>query len=266
MDYALNKLWGTVLVAAVMVCLLNAVPAGAQVTSNILLRVFMIDVGRDQGTAFTVEHGGQQYLVTAKHIMAALPERTGTIHLFQNRRWRDLAVKVIQVANPTVDIAVLKIPHPLSPEYPIRATMKGTMLGGKVYFFGYPYGLTTIVNSDGYPLPLVKHGIVSGFGGNGGILYVDGFNNPGFSGGPIVTYEHFPGVPTVVAVIHGYLGTHEQAQLGHNITPLTVAINTGILVGYSIDYAIDAIEESERKVSAGSAPERTLTAPDTASR
>lgn len=254
MGLSFSKVSGALMLVAVAITLLASLPANAQVTSNILLRVFKIGTagtnGAETGTAFTIERNGTQYLVTAAHMVAGLPECGATIHLAQGGKWRSLTVEILRCGNPHVDVVALKIAGRLSPEYPIETTLKGVTLGQEVYFFGYPYGLSTFVTSNGYPLALVKHGIVSAIGGDektGVVLYIDGFNNPGFSGGPIVVYDHFSDKVKVIGVVSGYLNQRSQAQVSNRPTPLTVLTNSGILVGYSIEYALDAINTFQQR-------------------
>jgi len=64
-------------VASVIVvgfCLLPQLCAQDAVPAEILQRTFLIRVGNLTGTAFTVEYKGAVYIVTARHVVAALPE------------------------------------------------------------------------------------------------------------------------------------------------------------------------------------------------
>ncbi len=112
----------------------------AQVTSNILLRVFLIKSGAEGGTAFTIERNQKQYLITAKHIVAGLPKSSAKVQVSQDGNWRDLSFDVIECENPAVDIAVLRIPKSLSITYPIEPSFTGISLGQEVYFLGYCLG------------------------------------------------------------------------------------------------------------------------------
>ena len=63
------------------------------------------------------------------------------------------------------------------------------MLSQDVYFLGFPYDLTNdggTINRN-FPIPLIKKGILSAIQvGEVKTLLLDGHNNPGFSGGPVV--------------------------------------------------------------------------------
>lgn len=74
-------------------------------------------------------------------------------------------------------------------------------------------------------------------------MLLDGHNNPGFSGGP-VDYAK-PGETAakhVAGVISGYRFQMDRVLLGEKETDLTVKFNTGIIIAYPIDHAIDLIK------------------------
>ena len=73
-------------------------------------------------------------------------------------------------------------------------------LGQEVYFLGYPYGLYTTFGDQG-GVALIKHACISARVACSAIypdgdkdtmlILLDGLNNPGFSGGPIVAPDIF---------------------------------------------------------------------------
>src|SRR5690606_36920648 len=88
-------------------------------------------------------------------------------------------------------------------------------------------------------------GIISGFVFNNEILntiLLDGHNNPGFSGGPVVskipnTNNEF----NVVSVISGFRADQQHALINNQPTAITFRSNTGIIISYPISLAIDLI-------------------------
>ena len=61
--------------SVVVFCFSNAVAEG--VSFNVFYRVLMIRTSNGQGTGFTLDVDGRQYVVTAKHMVAGLqPEDT----------------------------------------------------------------------------------------------------------------------------------------------------------------------------------------------
>jgi hypothetical protein len=64
-------------------------------------------------------------------------------------------------------------------------------------------------------------------------------NNEGFSGGPIVTDDD-PAI--VIGVVSAYQAVTEPVyHQGRAIPDVSVQINTGLLVGYDLEYAVRAI-------------------------
>lgn len=76
------------------------------------------------------------------------------------------------------------------------------------------------------------------------VLYVDGHNNPGFSGGPIVFWDKKIKKFKIGGVIKGY--RHEKSKIVDNDldTGLQTYTNTGIIIGFSIKHAVDAIKNN----------------------
>jgi hypothetical protein len=122
----------------------------------------------------------------------------------------------------------------------------GVPVSGSVFFLGFPFGIATIAEqaNSGYPVPLVKGAIVSGFIkvvaiGMAGFL-LDAINNPGFSGGPVLTAGS---PPKIVAVISGYRNNRSQAiDSKGQPSGLYVLENTGIVISYGISYATQLID------------------------
>ena len=230
-------------ISALSVCLTTQ---AAMVPSNILQRVFNVKIGTSSGTAFTIEVEGRQYLVTAKHVIAASPASTA-IEVFRNNKWIKMPYRLINVEPKTVDIAVLAVDRKLSPLLPIQTGIKGAYLSQQVFFAGFPFGLSIDGRrlNSGFPLPLVKHGIISSFENNRGEPFiVDAISNPGFSGGPVVIAENRTN-PTIIGVVSGYRFDEERVYyLGKEVKDLSVRPNTGLLIAFSIDYAIDAIKRN----------------------
>jgi hypothetical protein len=67
-----------------------SLPSYGQVTSNVLMRTFLIQVALSKeksefGTAFTIDVDGRQYIITAKHVVNTLPnEADSTIQIPKN--------------------------------------------------------------------------------------------------------------------------------------------------------------------------------------
>jgi len=214
-------------------------------TANVWTRVFFLKVGSNAGTAFTVERGGKQYLVTAKHLVSGLPSRDAAIQIFKDQSWDDHIVSIVYPQNPDVDMAVLTSRKAFPGTLELEPTMEGIMLSQDVFFLGFPHGMTTVSVWGGYPLPLVKRGIISALDYKDKsriIIYVDGFNNPGFSGGPIVFSVGNTNKFRIAGVVSGYRYEKDKVYMGPNITDYAVLSNTGILIGHSIQHAVEVMD------------------------
>ncbi len=129
----------------------------------------------------------------------------------------------------------------------MEATSDKLILGQDVYFLGYPFGKFSEVfgMNRGLPIPFVKKGIVSALHaktpGNE-ILWIDGHNISGFSGGPVVIV-HKDLDYKVAGVISGYKLYYENIRLKDEVIPETyVSLNSGLIVAYPIDHALEIIK------------------------
>ena len=216
------------------------------VPSNVLHRTFRIQFGGQVGTCFTLDVDGRQYIVTARHVV---PQGAGqvTVQIHYESKWAGLPCSVVGIGEGEVDITVLAPPHVISPPLPLEPTTKGMFLSQDAYFLGFPYGLHAEVGglNANFPLPLVKKACVSMFalaGTGPWYLLLDGHNNPGFSGGPVVFALNGQGAATnVAAVVSGYKYVWDKVFVGEEETELAVKYNTGIVVAYAIDHALALI-------------------------
>ncbi len=171
--------------------LLISVSCNGQVPSNVLRRTLLINVPPESGTAFTIDVEGRQYLVTAKHIVAKLTEgATSEVSIRRKSGWSPIKVTVYKCPDP-VDIAVLIPPAQMTVDFPLEPDSKGMIVGQDAYFVGFPYGLAFAQTYDRQPdvFGFVKRATVAQFEDfsttSGRRIYLDGYNNPGFSGSPV---------------------------------------------------------------------------------
>ena len=180
------------------------------VPANILQRTFRIQYGRSTATCFTIDANNKQYIVTAKH---ALPE-TGEnikIQISHDGLWKKIDCNVVGIGTGEVDIIVLAPSQVLSLSEKPEPSSKKMFLSQDAYFLGFPYDLPFDIGemNNYFPLPLVKKACVSMFKFDKEkkmeYMLLDGHNNPGFSGGPVV--YSIPGQPNnvkIAGVISGY--------------------------------------------------------------
>jgi hypothetical protein len=253
-----------------------AAVVNAQVTGNVINRVFLVRGPSEAGTAFTIEVDGRQYVVTAKHVVKGMKD-DDTIQIQKNDQWSPITVKVLRCDDP-VDIAVLVPPSQLSTSFPLEPSSAGMWFGGENFFLGFPYAKTTGSNlAGGYPLPLIKRATLSGMSqlvpGKGTLIILDGYNNPGFSGSPVVFRDTSKSEVTfkVAGVVVSFLPeagpvlkteevtqariTDDDRQEGrileyhqklYRVTRETgdfVRLNTGLAFAHDIKFAVDLIRE-----------------------
>ena len=227
------------------------------ITSNVIQRTFPLRFGEGEATCFIADVDDREYLVTAKHVVEGI-RSTGNVQLFHEGSWKELDVLVVGLGDREIDVAVLAPSHSLSPRSQLWLSMEGIAVGQDVYFLGFPYGFKSRFEdiNRGFPVPFIKKGILSALGNdmNGrGDFYLDGHNNPGFSGGPVV-YERCGGIPPnragkkvireyrVAGVVSGYYSNAEPIYDGDDETFLRYRENTGIVTCFSAAKALEIIE------------------------
>ena len=207
------------------------------------------------GTAFTLDIDGRQYIITAKHLVQ---KAITPLHILWASGWQSLPVDLVGHCDGESDISVLytnvNLPDALHPEGRNIEIETDLKLAEEVRFYGFPLDLHTPRGDGMVPVALVKRGIVSGFfgaplGSGNESLLIDGHNNPGFSGGPVVSIRS--GEYKVAAVIASYryhyqkvYGTDSSGQIDPNKTIGYVAENTGITLAHNIKPAIDIIADN----------------------
>ncbi len=227
------------------------------ITSNVIQRVFRLKYKASAGTCFSIDVEGKQYLVTARHVLQikdtdgkVIDEfKTGeAVELLQDNKWISQLGTLVGHSD-TADVSVFTIPTNI-PAHPLPATMEGFTYGQELYFLGFPYGLKSDVGTlnRNFPLPFVKKGILSAmfFNDPGKFFFIDGHNNPGFSGGPVVFKEVNTNEFKVAGIIHGYQPEYEEK--GGNLVPIQNT-NSGIIKAYSINNAIDIISQNNSSKS-----------------
>jgi S1-C subfamily serine protease len=216
------------------------------IPAEIIHRVFYVRSGYGTGTAFAIDVDGRQYLVTAKHVLE--PNLTSpTIEIWENGGWVPLPVSVVGHGGPDIDISVLAANHLLAEtRFLMTSSSAGMTYGQDVYFLGFPFGIVgRFLRGPGHPFPLVKRAILSLFIG-GEVFLLDGHNNPGFSGGPVVfrDLDSTTRVFKIAAVISGFLATEEPVFHAGQPTPPHYRTNTGIIVCHPIEHATNVIAQN----------------------
>ena len=241
----------TLLTLVAAVVLSSTAPAQDAVPTEMLNRTIFIKYGSESGTAFTVDFKGKLYLVTAKHVVAGAPAQNATIQVYQQDEWKDYhTVKTIYPSSGDVDIAIFETGEKVSTPY-LTSTGEektGPRMGQQIWFLGYPFGLGSRFTNARFPF--IKRGTMSAVDAtkpDAVVIYIDGFNNPGFSGGPIIFWDFGSQAYKILGVVQGYKEDSAKVIINGQHVDTQLLVNTGILVGYNIVHAMKAIEESEKQ-------------------
>lgn len=202
-------------------------------------------------TSFVVNSSKGQYLVTAKHVFG------NTIQSGEPVNIRLVGGKIDSVfkstvyihKNPVIDIVVLKLENPLvHTDVPPLKYADSYILGQECLFLGYPLSFQGTVTDIGR-VPFIKRAIISAFQkeNNASILLLDGHNNPGFSGGPIITYNREMNSQYIIGVISGYIPQPQDIELTVDevVHKIKVNENSGIIISYGSEYISEIIASFE---------------------
>ena len=205
------------------------------VTANILQRTFHLRCGGRSGACFTVDVDNRRYLVTANHIAHSICGQ-GVVAVLHNARWKSVPVHLVGHGNGKVDVSVLAPQVLFGATHPLSINSIGLTLAEDVYFLGYPFNMGFYMGAQNakFPLPLVKKGVVSALDMGNGLILLDGHNNPGFSGGPVVRSGIREGnKQVVIGVVSGYRRNRQSVldNVGKK-GPYTYDMNTGIVSVY----------------------------------
>jgi hypothetical protein len=251
----------TLILVAVLLCVSSALMAQDGVPTEILQRTIFIKAGTEAGTAFGVDYAGKMFLVTARHVIAGLPAQGAVIQILQENQWKDYhTVRTLFPTSKDVDIAVFETNEKVPTPYGVSMAGEagGVTLGQQVWFLGYPFGIASHFGpggvapfSKGGALPFIKRGTMSAIDGTNPdavVIYIDGFNNPGFSGGPILYWSFSKQSYEILGVVQGYKEDSAKVLVNGQHVDTQVLVNTGILVGYSIGHALEAIKDNEKQL------------------
>ncbi|ALT76009.1 S1 family peptidase [Paucibacter sp. KCTC 42545] len=211
--------------------------------TNIFYRTFFIKAAQ-YGTAFTLDVDGNEYLITARHL---LDHDTGVheIQLFRRRQWQKIDCTIVAVGRGELDIAVLQAPMRLTdPEFKVDPKFGDCYVGQDMFFVGFPYKMSVDYgpNADGQPGVFLKKGALSAVdAGPPKALYIDALNNEGFSGGPLYYFRNGNmNDPCIAGVVSKFKIEHELVlDAEGEATEMKVPYNTGFMVAYDIAHALE---------------------------
>lgn len=221
------------------------------VQSEIIQRVLRIRYSNSAASAFTLEYNGIQFVITAKHVFESKNYPTSAvIEVLLDGVYESIPVDIKYPADVRIDIAVLKTnPYrTLTKFFGNKCTTEGLVYGQDVYFLGYPYNYDSLLVSypgSKSPAPFVKKACMSGMlSPSPSILFLDGHNNPGFSGGPVCFKRGGDKLFSIAGVVSGY--RYDEAPLfdkDNHQTNFYIKENTGIINVSDISFAVNIAKE-----------------------
>lgn len=243
-----------ILIISISLFFLVSVYPQHHVNSNVFTRTFAIKYEDKFGSGFTTEVDGKQYLITAKHIFPnnALID---FIEIYQDKKWKRVNVNPIICLDDSIYDVVAFAPNiQISKTLPLEISSDQIMLSQEVFFLGFPYFMKTDAEAInlGFPIAFVKKAILSAMNTIGkdiDIFFLDGVNNPGFSGGPVVFWDYSKKAFKVVGIVASYKYSLDTVYLQNSnreieATDYRIKSNTGIVIAFGMNKIIEAIKNN----------------------
>ena len=107
-------------------------------------------------------------------------------------------------------------------------------MGQPLWFLGYPFEGMGSHFTDGTDAPFIKRGTMSAVNGDNPdapLVYIDGFNNPGFSGGPVIYWNISARKYCLLAVVQGYREDTAKTLVNGQQVDTRWLVNSGHPVG-----------------------------------
>ncbi len=216
------------------------------ITSECYHRTLRIQYRANVGTAFIADIDGEEWVVTAKHLVEGMTPND-KLGVWQDGGWKELELSAVVFGVDGEDIALLSPEVPMaSPEMRVPFQTAGMVYASDCYLLGYPYEpIDDRGMNRGLGLPFVTKGCISAYDLDKHLLFADITNNYGFSGGPLI-------VPTGVAkprfqcigIVQGQVMQEEGGSVRVNgqEVPFDYDVPVGLSVAIAADAAIKAVK------------------------
>jgi hypothetical protein len=208
-----------------------------------LRRTFHLKYGDSSGTCFAIDVNNRQFLITAAHVLTENTEAGAIPEIWHDNEWKVVRHSVIKTGSNGIDVAVIAVTDVIAdPRLVVYPTSQIAFLSQEVFFLGFPYGMRCnvgVINED-FPIPLVKKGCISKIADRADeFILIDGHNNPGFSGGPII---YNSGAKTCIAgVVVGRTWRSETPN--QDGAPVKVWSDDGLVIAHPIERALEIISD-----------------------
>lgn len=222
------------------------------ISTDLLSVVKHLKYKSESGTSFIIIEDSENYLVTAKHLFKGV--KNGEFVKFEielDNQWKNAYGTVYYDTLSSADIVLIKTRNIKNVNSPISIKPMLTLLGDEGYFIGFPYGNKSSDPSqvlDGFPVPLVKKAVFSGgtIVNNSIISFLDGHNNPGFSGGPVLFTDRAIGGDNqlhLIGVISAYI--NQDNEVNTDFGKFKYFENSGIIISYGVKHIHEIIKQIE---------------------
>lgn len=218
------------------------------ITNDITSRVFQCRNTAKSATCFSILEEWKIYYITAKHFLEN-PATQWWIEIFYKNQWKKSVLKNVKHSSVS-DISIFTIDWEIT-IFETAVGMNWLVYGQDIYFLWFPYKYLMNIGelNRWFPFPLVKGWIISWmfFDKPWTPLFLDGHNNPWFSGWPIVFKNTETWKIQIGGVVSGNLDEKKPIYTWRSESKdanLHIQENSWIIVGYSISNALDMIKNN----------------------
>ncbi len=218
-------------------------------TAEYIAYTFMISQEQRMATSFAIKYKGKKYLVTARHLFDSKIKSGDQIlapFYFYNRESK-IESKIFFHENPEIDLAVLNFSDSLPglSFAEISKTYDQPTLGQELIFLGFPLGFSSKAVGNGL-LPLLKKASLAGVLSlsKSTMFLLDGHNNSGFSGGPVLVKDPDTNKLSLLGVVTSYI--NEPKRIGAVGSEFIFNENSGIIVCVPSNYIRELIDQIKK--------------------
>lgn len=197
-------------------------------------RVFRIRYNERVASSFIATHENRTILITSGHI---IEENAKYIEIYLNGEFKKIEIKCMSNGyRDNIDAAVIIFDGINDFKNKTELNIEGLVVGQDVYFMGFPFDINSAFMpwAKEMPIPFVKKGIISSQDRITKEIYIDGINNSGFSGGPIIYYDYKMKKHKFAGSISGFRKEHFPVRDTNNFfkdTNYMTEANSGIIHG-----------------------------------
>ncbi|USI73922.1 serine protease [Sphingomonas morindae] len=185
-----------------------------RLTSGHLGTCVQVRTAAGVGTCFFRKSGPHGGFLSAAHVFKGV-QQNELIYFRETKDWSPFTVKEIVRHPDGHDVCAFTLENLIWAAEDSDLRPVGMFPGDPVRFLGFPHGLSNTYPSEtAFTTPLTRHAHLSGAIIHNGITLtvLDGFNNPGYSGGPVYA-DIGDGTPILIGIISGYRNELREKSL-----------------------------------------------------